>query len=65
MTGRALYDRYTDSIFAAMPAPVRWYNDTGQVPASPLAWPALTLGERRVWNEFARRITPKRKTVKR
>lgn len=60
MTGRWLYDKYADSSAARNRV---WVSGQGFVPAKDLlAWPFLSSNDRDVWNDMARRITPKRKS---
>jgi hypothetical protein len=74
MTGRHLYERFTDSAAAVQ----SWGDktDLGAVgvdrrklfggdntaPIPPRAWAFLTPYDRRLWNDLAKRITPKRVT---
>lgn len=59
MTGRHLYDKYTDAY-----ANQTWTHYRDNHPPL-LAWPLLSQTEQRIWNDTARRLTPKRsKAVK-
>lgn len=67
MTGRRLYDHYADSLIKAN----GWYGtdrlseNFSTVPATGVsAWPMLSKTDRKLWNELARRITPKPRKVK-
>lgn len=53
MTGRHLYDKYTDAVAATT------YVVRSDREAHP-AWPLLPANQRRIWNDAARRLTPKR-----
>lgn len=57
MTGRRLYDKYCDAVAATTSA---WDFERGAVERT-FAWPFLKATERRTWNEFARRVSPKPK----
>ena len=59
MTGRALYDRFCDS-----GAAVYHYHGLSVLPHDgnkPIAWPFLSSRDRRVWNDLARRLTPRKR----
>jgi hypothetical protein len=60
VTGRKLYDKYVD---AEAWAGKVWDSsrNTWTWPTRPLAWPFLTSRERKVWNDLAKRITPRPK----
>jgi hypothetical protein len=60
MTGRRLYDHYADSAVTSTSATWNKPADLSTVPMEGiLAWSVLTARDRRMWNELARRITPK------
>ena len=65
MTGRTLYDRFTDAL-----AETRSTWGSSDLPGMnnetppPDAWPYLSTRDKRVWNALARKITPKPKRVK-
>jgi hypothetical protein len=55
VTGRRQYEIYTDARKAKIPA---W---SSKADPAPVAWAYLPTFERAMWNEAARRITPKPK----
>lgn len=59
MTGRRLYDRYADALVYSTSEWARSKGHVGQLPTEPKAWPVLSSAERSVWNDLARRVTPK------
>lgn len=64
MTGRRVYDLFTDSVYKGAWSSYDRDHYLPSINTPSLAWAALTSTERRVWNELARRITPKRKAAK-
>lgn len=56
MTGRRLYDKYVDAMKKVQT--MHWLKDPG---ALPIAWPYLTVRQRRQWDELARMIAPRRR----
>lgn len=62
MTGRRLYDAFTDAMVRET---TPWQRNErgaiGSIDLRPKAWPILSVEERRIWNALAKRITPKRK----
>lgn len=66
MTGRRLYEKYTDALAAAKVT--RWDPSTRRnvrwFPVDiPLAWGFLPERERDVWNMCARLVTPRKRKV--
>lgn len=64
MTGRRLYDHHVDALRAVKRD--RWVPSTCRYERAypdklPIAWPFLSDDERKMWNEMARRITPRPK----
>lgn len=61
MSGRRLYDQYTDATAREFNA----HAGTYRLATEPLpAWASLSNGARRRWNDLARRITPKPKAAR-
>lgn len=60
MTGRRLYDKYCDAVAAQTGS---WERANGRISTVPpqgvLAWPFLGHQDRSLWNDLARRLTPK------
>lgn len=54
MTGRHLYDKYTDAV-----AEKTW--PSSELRTKYPAWPLLSSTDRAIWNDAARRLTPKRR----
>lgn len=63
MTGRRLYDHFADALVDATYPWQRTKPTVGQIPTNLPAWPMLNSSEQRVWNNLARRVTPKRKAA--
>ena len=63
MTGRRLYDLFADAWQSQATHYERRDESTTLIKPTPVAWPFLTPAERRVFNEMARRLTPKRRTT--
>lgn len=64
MTGRRLYERYTDALAATKAT--RWDRDRQQnvlsyPPEKPVAWGFLTDPQRGTWNTLARWLTASRR----
>lgn len=64
MTGRRLYEKYTDALRST--AKYRWVGDqyVRKYPVhAPFAWAFLPDDDRAVWNDLALRVTPPKRRV--
>lgn len=60
MTGRRLYEKYTDALGETKTQ--RWDGDRYVLRyplKAPLAWRFITDGERNTWNTLARKLSPR------
>lgn len=60
MTGRRLYDHYTDSLRNTESGWTRESDLPGAGNAYPIAWPYLSTRDQAVWNDLARRVSPQK-----
>lgn len=65
MTGRRLYEHFCEA--AAFVGCYQWVRNKTALPhpdRPPVAWAFLPGRDREVWNEAARRVTPRRKAAR-
>lgn len=61
MTGRRLYDKSCDSL-AAQDHNTHWgMSVLPYAEHKPIAWPFVSSRDRRVWNDLAKRLTPRKR----